>query len=99
MATDFTGRRAVNLTISEVTSGTTIPEIAEKLKSGKSIGDVANEQHVDWKQMASEAKKLNAGVDTNLYNYFLFLMRRKAWPKMQLTSTTCITTVSKLMLM
>jgi hypothetical protein len=100
MATDFTGRRAVNLTISEVTSvprsklveernltglnygslflaeelaknGTTIPEIAEKLKSGKSIGDVANEQHVDWKQMASEAKKLNAAVDKNLYNYFL----------------------------
>jgi hypothetical protein len=100
MATDFTGRRAVNLTISEVVgvprpklveersltglnygslflaeqlakNGATIPEIADKLKSGKSIADVANERHVDWKQMAAEAKKLNAAVDKNLYKSFL----------------------------
>jgi hypothetical protein len=100
MATDFTGRFAVNLTMSEAVSvprstlveernltglnygslflaeqlaknGTTMPEIADKLKSGKSIADVANEQHVDWKQMGTEAKKLNAAVDKNLYKYFL----------------------------
>jgi hypothetical protein len=100
MATDFTGRRAVNLAISEAVSvprsklveernltglnygslflagqiaknGTTLQAIGDKLKGGKNIAEVANEQHADWKQIAAEAKKLNAAVDQNLYRYFL----------------------------
>lgn len=100
MATDFTGRRAVNLTMSEtfsvprpklveartltglnygslfvaeqlVKNGISVQDIAAQLQSGKNIGAVANEQHVDWKEMAQAAKKFNSAVDTNLYKCFL----------------------------
>lgn len=100
MATDFTGRRAVNLTMSEtfgvprpklveargltglnygslfvaeqlVKNGTGVEDIAAQLKGGKNIGAVANEQHLDWKQMTQAAKKFNSAVDTNLYKCFL----------------------------
>jgi len=100
MAADFTGRRAVNLTMSAtfgvprpkvveargqtglnygslfvaeqlVTNGVSLQDIAAQLKTGKTIGAVANEQHVDWKQMTQAAKKFNAALDTNLYKYFL----------------------------
>jgi hypothetical protein len=100
MATDFTGRRAVNLTMSEtfgvprpklvetrtqtglnygslfvaeqlVKNGLTVQDIAAQLQSGKNIGAIANEQHLDWKEMARAAKKFNSAVDTNLYKYFI----------------------------
>ena len=100
MAADFTGRRAVNLTMSEtfsvprpnlvqargltglnygslfvaeqlVKNGIALEDIAAHLKSGKNIGAVANDQHVDWKQMTQAAKKFNSAVDTNLYKCFL----------------------------
>jgi hypothetical protein len=100
MATDFTGRRTVNLTLSQglgvpraklvearaqtglnygslflaeklAKNGVTMEDIAAKLKIGKSVADVANEQHVDWKQVAADAKKLNEALDQNLYKYFL----------------------------
>ncbi len=100
MAADFTGRRAVNLTIAAVMSvpraklveerrntglnygslflaeelakkGTNMEDVAAKLKTGKSITEIANEQHSDWKQIAEDAKKLNGAVDRNLYKYFL----------------------------
>src|SRR5258708_23348094 len=43
-----------------VKSGATMPDISAKLKAGKKIGEIANEQHVNWKQIAEDAKKLNA---------------------------------------
>lgn len=46
-------------------------DLATKLKTGTSIGDIANQQHVDWKDMMQESKKLNAAIDGNLYNFFL----------------------------
>jgi hypothetical protein len=100
MAADFTGRRTINLTMSEtfsvprpklvegrgmtglnygslfvaeqlVKDGTSIQDIATKLKTGENIFAIANEHHTDWKQVAGAAKKFNAAVDTNLYKYFL----------------------------
>jgi hypothetical protein len=99
MATDFTGRRAVNISISQLTSvpraklvedrgitglnygclfiaeqlvksGMTMQQIGDQLKD-KTIFDVANEQHLDWKEMAASAKKLNSTIDDNLYKGFL----------------------------
>jgi hypothetical protein len=100
MAADFTGRRTINLTMSEtfsvprpklvegrgmtglnygslfvaeqlVKDGTSIQDIATKLKTGENIFAIANEHHTDWKQVAGAAKKFNAAVDSNLYKYFL----------------------------
>jgi hypothetical protein len=61
-----------------VKSGATMPDISAKLKAGKTIGEIANEQHVNWKQIAEDAKKLNAAVDTNLYNYFVGTKKSEA---------------------
>ena len=100
MATDFDGRRVVNLSMSEmfkvsrptlvqhrgvtglnygglfiaeelIQNGGTAADIAAKLKSGSKIADVANQQHLDWKRLGEDAKKLNAGIDDNLYHFFL----------------------------
>ncbi|MGH9511272.1 MAG: hypothetical protein ACRD2U_03950 [Terriglobales bacterium] len=54
-----------------VKSGTKMDDIAAQLKSGKNMGDVANAQHADWKEIAAEAKKLNAKMEDNLYKHFL----------------------------
>ena len=100
MATDFTGRRAVNLAISQqlnvprpklveargqtglsygslflaeelAKNGVTMDDIAAQLKAGKGIVDLANERHLDWKQVTADAKKANQAADQNLYQYFL----------------------------
>jgi hypothetical protein len=100
LATDFDGRRVVNLTMSEtfnvprpslveertqtglnygglflaqelMQKGTSKDDVAAKLKSGSTIADIANQQHVDWKQVAQDAKKLNGEIDKNLYNFFM----------------------------
>jgi hypothetical protein len=52
-------------------SGAKLDDIAERLKAGKSLNDVANEFHADWKKIGSEAKKLNSRIEDNLYNFFL----------------------------
>ncbi len=54
-----------------VKSGTKMDDIAAQLKAGKKMGQIASEQHADWKQIAADAKKLNAKVEDNLYNHFL----------------------------
>lgn len=51
--------------------GAKMEDIAAQLKAGKSIGQVASEQKLDWKQMADEAKKLNSRMEDNLYKHFL----------------------------
>lgn len=100
MATDFDGRRVVNLSLSEtfkvprsalvelrgktglnygsvfllqelVQKGASKDDIVAKLKSGGSIGDIANQQHPDWKSVAEDAKRFNKTVDDNLYAFFL----------------------------
>ena len=54
-----------------VKSGTKMDDIAAQLKAGKKMSQIASEQHADWKQIAADAKKLNAKVEDNLYNHFL----------------------------
>lgn len=52
-------------------SGTQLSDITAQLRAGKSLKDVANAFHADWKLIGNEAKKLNGKIEDNLYNYFL----------------------------
>jgi hypothetical protein len=54
-----------------IKSGAKTDEIAAQLKAGKTIAQVANDQHANWKQIAADAKKLNAKIDDGLYKHFL----------------------------
>jgi len=54
-----------------VKSGVKMEEIAGQVKAGKNIGQIANAQHLDWKQIAADAKKLNAKMEDNLYKHFV----------------------------
>jgi hypothetical protein len=54
-----------------VASGNKFSDIAEKLKSGRSLVDVANELHANWKEIGENAKDLNKEIEDNLYNFFL----------------------------
>jgi hypothetical protein len=51
-------------------SGIKMEDIAAQLKSGKTIFDIANANHANWKQINSEAKKLNKKIDDNIEKYF-----------------------------
>jgi len=50
------------------TGGLSMEQIAAELKAGKSILDIAN-GHANWKQIDSEAKKLNHKIDDNVEKY------------------------------
>jgi hypothetical protein len=52
-------------------SGTPIAEIDTRLKAGKSVADIANELHADWKLIGDQAKKMNSRIEDNLYSFFL----------------------------
>ncbi|MGH9511891.1 MAG: hypothetical protein ACRD2U_07110 [Terriglobales bacterium] len=52
-------------------SGKRFDEVIGALKSGKDIWQVGNEMHADWKQVAAEAKKLNAKLESAFYQFFL----------------------------
>src|SRR5690242_10512622 len=52
-------------------SGSKMNDIAASLKAGKSIVQICNESHANWKQIATEAKKLNSKIEDNLYKHFL----------------------------
>ncbi len=54
-----------------VNNGAKMEDIATALKAGKKMSQVANDQHVNWKQIAVDAKKLNAKIDDGLYKHFL----------------------------
>jgi hypothetical protein len=51
--------------------GTTLPDIAADLKAGKTIWQVGNERHADWKKIAADAKKQNAKIEDYIYRHFL----------------------------
>jgi len=53
-----------------IATGMTDQELAEQLKRGENIFDVANARNIDWKQVLAEAKKLNGKVDRHLFEYF-----------------------------
>jgi hypothetical protein len=54
-----------------VKSGAKIDDIMAQVKAGKKMGQVANDQHVNWKQIAADAKKLNGKIDDGLYKHFI----------------------------
>ena len=54
-----------------IKSGAKPEDLAVQLRSGKMIAQLANDQHVNWKQLAADAKKLNSKIDDCLYKHFL----------------------------
>jgi hypothetical protein len=55
----------------QLTAGSSLAEIAVQLKAGKNIFQIGNDQHADWKRIASEAKRLNSRIEKNIYRHFL----------------------------
>jgi hypothetical protein len=51
----------------------TLGSIASQAKAGKDLWQLGNEQHADWKQIASEAKKTNARLEAGFYQTFVDL--------------------------
>jgi hypothetical protein len=52
-------------------AGAKMEDIAAQLKAGKKIFDIANDDHANWKQINSDAKKLNKKIDDNIEKYFM----------------------------
>ncbi len=59
------------LALELVKGGAKMDDIAAQLKSGKKMSQVANDLHPNWKQIADDAKKLNAKIDDGLYKHFI----------------------------
>ena len=51
-------------------SGMVMDNLADKIKTGKTVWQAATELRADWKRIASEAKKLSSKVDNNLLAHF-----------------------------
>jgi hypothetical protein len=51
-------------------SGVKMDDIAAQLKSGKTMLDIANANHANWKEINSDAKKLNKKIDDNIEKSF-----------------------------
>jgi hypothetical protein len=51
-------------------AGVKMEDIAAQLKAGKKIFDIANDSHANWKQINSDAKKLNKKIDDNIERSF-----------------------------
>src|SRR5580658_2973616 len=51
-------------------TGVKMEDIAAQLKAGKTIFDIANANHANWKEINSEAKKLNKKIDDNIEKSF-----------------------------
>jgi hypothetical protein len=54
-----------------IKNGVKADDLSAQLKSGKTIAQLANDQHANWKQVAADAKKLNSKIDDGLYKHFL----------------------------
>jgi len=73
-----TERRSSNINYGDVFIAQTLVKngvkwdnIAADLKAGKTMEQIANDHHLDWKATAADAKKLNAKMEDNLYKHFL----------------------------
>jgi hypothetical protein len=58
------------LAYSLVQAGMKIEDVMAQLRQGKSLAQLANDRHVDWKQILSNAKKTNSKIDDNLLKHF-----------------------------
>jgi hypothetical protein len=52
-------------------AGATLDDIATRVKKGKSMLEIGQEQHADWKRIATDAKKFNTRIEDNIYKHFL----------------------------
>jgi hypothetical protein len=71
-------RRSMNLNYGDLfvahvllRDGVGMGDIAAKLRSGKTMSQIVDDQKGSWKQIAGDAKKLNARVEDNIYRHFL----------------------------
>jgi hypothetical protein len=71
-------RQAMNVNYGElfivcelVKSGMKMDDFAARVKTGKTVWQIADEEHADWKQIGNEAKKLSSKVDSNLLGHFV----------------------------
>ena len=48
----------------------TLDKISAQLQAGKTVWEIGNEQHADWRQIASDTKKLNDRIEAAFYNFF-----------------------------
>ena len=70
-------RKEVNLNYGDLflaqqlaASGVKMEDLAAQLKAGKTIFDIANANHANWKEINSGAKNLNKKIDDNIDKYF-----------------------------
>ena len=54
-----------------VKNGAKMDDIANDLKAGKKVADIANANHADWKAIGNDAKKLNSKMEDALYKNFM----------------------------
>ncbi|MBI3474360.1 MAG: hypothetical protein HY010_01410 [Acidobacteria bacterium] len=54
-----------------IKGGAKMEDIAAQMKAGKTVPQIASDQHADWKQIAADAKKLNSQMEDSLYKHFL----------------------------
>ena len=52
-------------------SGATMSDIAMRLKAGKSIFQIGEDLHANWRSIQDAAKKLNGKLEDRIYKYFL----------------------------
>jgi hypothetical protein len=71
-------RRAMNLNYgclfiahALTAGGMKMLDVATRLQAHQTIFQIANDQHVDWKKIADDAKKLNGKIEDNIYKHFL----------------------------
>jgi len=52
-------------------SGLPIEDLANGLKSQKTLWQMAEQHHADWDRIADDAKKVNNQIDDSIYHHFL----------------------------
>jgi hypothetical protein len=70
-------RHALNLSYGDLfvayqltRTGMLMEDLADKIKTGKTVWQAADDAHTDWKRIAAEARKLGSKVDNNLLAHF-----------------------------
>lgn len=51
--------------------GAIAADISGELRTGKTIWQIGDERHADWKKIAADAKKQNARIEDYIYRHFL----------------------------
>jgi len=54
-----------------IASGSNLQEIVAQLRLRKTMFEIANTYHTDWKRIVADAKKMNSRIDDNIYKHFL----------------------------